>query len=332
MTDTATGWGRFVLLRLLGTLVALLALSVVIFAATEILPGDAAGAIAGTGASAEQVAKVRTELGLDQPAAQRYAEWIADAACGDLGTAYLGSRDVSDVLADRIPASLLLVGLVYLLAVPCGVLLGAAAGFGSVGGRRGRSADRMISVLLLGAIGMPEFLLAGLLLSLVAVGLGLVPAVSLVPPGTSPLDVPETLVLPVLTLAVLATAAVARLIRASVADVLATPYIESARLSGVRGWALVIRHVLPNALAPTVQALAVSTGGMIGGTAVVESIFQYPGVGSTLRSAVAARDVPLVQGIALTLCAITLLVLLFADLVTRLLTPAQRTASAGAPS
>lgn len=325
-------WIRFILLRLLGTLGALAALSVLVFAATEVLPGDAAGVIAGTGAPAEQVARIRTDLGLDQPAVQRYLDWIAAAVQGDLGTAYLGGRDVVDVLADRVPASLLLVGLVYLLAVPCGLLLGAAAGFGAAGGRRGRLADRIVSTVLLGAIGIPEFVLAGLLISVFAVALALVPAVSLVPPGTSPLEVPETLVLPVLSLAVLATAAVTRLIRASVADVLATPYIESARLAGVRGWTLVTRHVLPNALAPTVQALAVSTGGMIGGTAVVESIFEYPGVGSTLHSAVAARDIPLVQGIALTLCALTLLVLLLVDLLTRLLTPSQRLAPAEAAS
>jgi peptide/nickel transport system permease protein len=324
MTDAGVGWARFILLRLLGMLAALAGLSILIFAVTEVLPGDAAGVIAGPGASAEQVADIRARLGLGESPVRRYLDWIAGAAGGDLGNAYLGGRDVAEVLADRIPTSLLLLALVYLVSVPLGLLLGVITGFGAAG--RSRVADRLGSTALLTAVGIPEFVLAGLL-ALLAVTLGLVPAVAVLPPGTTPLDAPETLVLPVASLAVLATAAIARLSRASVIDVLATSYIESARLAGVPGWTLVARHVLPNALGPTVQAVALSAGGILGGTVVVESIFGYPGIGSTLHKAVAARDIPLVQGTALTLCAIALVALFAGDLVTRLLTPQLRPAS-----
>lgn len=316
---------RFVIGRIAATAATLGALSVLIFTITEVLPGDAAGTVAGRGAPPEAVERVRDQLGLDEPAVTRFAQWIADAARGDLGQAYVGGREVTAVLADRVPTSLLLAGLVYALAVPLGLLLGTFAGFGAAGvRRRGRVADRVLAALLLGAIGIPEFVLAVLLLAVLASWLGLLPLVSLVPLGGSPLDVPEILVLPVLSLAAVTTAGVARLVRASVRDVLGSPYVEAARLAGVRGWELVVRQVLPGALSPAVQALAVSAGAVVGGAVVVESIFGYPGVGVELRNAVAARDVPLVQGLTLVLCAVTLLVLLVGDIVSRLLTPAMR--------
>lgn len=328
MTRPEAGWVRFVALRLVGAVVTLVALSGLIFTATEVLPGDAAAMIAGPGASAEQVAAIRADLGLDRGAVERYLDWITGSIRGDLGTAYLGGREVSAVLADRIPASALLVGLVYALAIPIGFALGAIAGFDAAGGKR--RLDRLVSAGTFTAIGVPEFVLAGLLLSVLAAGLGLVPAVSLVPLGSSPLEVPQTLVMPVLTLTIPATAILARLVRSCFADVVGTPYVEAARLSGIGGWALVTRHVLPNAAAPVVQALAVSMAAMVGGTAVVESVFDYPGIGSTLRAAVAARDIPLVQGIALALCAITLSTLLIGDLLTRVISPAQRPGQASA--
>jgi peptide/nickel transport system permease protein len=322
-----SGLPRLVIRRALGAVVALAALSVLIFAVTEVLPGDAVGAIAGPDATAEQRDRVRTELGLDRPAVERYVDWMGGVLRGDLGTAYVGGRPVADVLADRVPNSLLLAGLVCLLLVPTAVALGTAAGFGSAGGRRGRAADRVVSAGALTAAGIPEFVTAGLLLAVLATWLGLVPEVSLVPIGGSPLDSPEVLVLPVLSLLVLSAACAVRLIRASVADVVRTPYVEAARLGGIHGWRLAMRHVLPNALAPAVQAVVAQLGALVGGAIVVESIFNYPGVGNELRAAVAARDVPLVQGISLTLCAVSLVALLIGDLLVRLLSPRLRSAA-----
>jgi peptide/nickel transport system permease protein len=311
--------------RLAAALLTLAALSVVIFAATEVLPGDAVGAIAGPDATEAQRDRVRAELGLDRPPVERYLGWVGGAVRGDLGTAYVGGRPVAEVLAERVPNSLLLAGLVYLLLIPAAVVLGATTGFGSAGGRWGRATDRVLSTGALTAAGVPEFVTAGLLLALLATWLGLVPEVSLVPIGASPVDSPEVLVLPALSLLVLSAACATRLIRASVADVLRTPYIEQARLGGVRGWRLATRHVLPNALAPATQALVGQAGALVGGAVVVESIFNYPGVGNELRGAVATRDLPLVQGISLTLCAVSLAALLIGDLLVRALTPRLRT-------
>lgn len=321
-------WAAFLARRLAGAVLALAALSVLVFAATEVLPGDAAAAVAGPNPTVGQLAAVRAELGLDQPAAVRYLDWVGGALTGDLGTAYVGGRPVAEVLGDRLPNSLLLTGLVYALVVPVATLLGVAAGFSAMSTRRsGRVLDRVVSTGTVGAVGVPEFVLAGLLLAVLATGLGLVPEVGLVPIGGSPLDVPEILVLPVLSLMVLVTAGATRLIRAGVADVLATPHIEAARLAGMTGWRLAARYVLPNALGPAMQALALGVGSVTGGAVVVESIFNYPGVGNELAAAVAARDLPLVQGIALTLCAVSLLALLAGDVLGRLLTPRLRVAS-----
>jgi peptide/nickel transport system permease protein len=313
--------------RLGAALLTLAALSVLIFAATEVLPGDAVGAIAGPDATAEQRDRVRAELGLDRPAVPRYLDWAGGVLRGDLGSAYVGGRPVTEVLGDRVPASLLLAGVVVVLLVPLAVLLGTAAGFGSAGGRAGRATDRVVSTGALTAAGIPEFVTAGLLLAVLATWLGLVPEVSIVPVGESPVDSPEVLVLPALSLLVLSSAYAVRLIRASVADVLRMPYVEAARLGGVGGARLAVRHVLPNALAPAVAAIMAQAGALVGGAVVVESIFNYPGVGNELRNAVATRDIPLVQGIALVLCAVSLAALLAGDLLVRLLTPRLRSGS-----
>lgn len=305
---------RYVIRRLVFAAVVLALLSAVVFAATEVLPGDAGDVVAGVDASAEERDRVRAELGLDRPAGQRYLEWVSRALQGDLGTGLVGRRAVADVVADRLPNSLLLAALALVVALPIAVALGLAAGM-----RAGRPLDRWISAATQAMVGIPEFVTAGLLLAVFAVWWPVLPQVSLVPLGASPLQAPETLVLPVLTLSVVGLAAATRLIRAGAADISATPYVESARLNGVYGLRLAVRHVLPGALGPAVQALALTTAGLVGGTVVVENVFSYPGIGRELQLAVAGRDIPMVQGIALSLCAVTLLTLLIGDVIAHLL-------------
>lgn len=312
-------WLRFLLGRLLGAALVLAVLSALIFAATEVLPGDAVGVIAGADATAEERARIRETLGLDRPPWERYFDWTGTALSGDLGTAFVGGRAVSDVLADRLPNSLLVVGLALGLMVPGAISLGLWAGL-----RVGQSTDRVVSTATLICIGIPEFLTAALFVAVLATGLGLVPEVSLVPLGGSPLDAPETLILPVLSLSVVGLALASRLIRAAAADVASSPYVEAARLNGVHGVRLALRHVLPNAVGPAVQVFAVVVGGLVGGAVVVETIFNYPGIGLELQQAVARRDVPLVQGLVLALSAVALVVLLVGDVARRLLDPRVR--------
>ncbi|MQA07846.1 MAG: ABC transporter permease subunit [Pseudonocardiaceae bacterium] len=297
-------------------------LSVVIFAGTELLPGDAVSAVAGQHASPAQRAEVRTQLGLDRPAPQRYLEWIGGALHGDLGPSYTGGRPVTDVITERLGNSVLLALAVYLLLIPLSLTLGTIAGLGSASGRRGRRADRVILVATVSMLGVPEFLTGGLLLAVFAVWLGWLPAVSIAPIGGSVLDDPQALLLPVASLLVVSLGAATRLVRAGVANVAGSPYLEAARLAGVRGPKLVLRHVLPAALGPATQVISIGLGTIVGGAVVVETLFDYPGIGNELQSAVAGRDVPLVQGIALTLAAVTLVALLLGDIVARALDPA----------
>ncbi len=184
---------------------------------------------------------------------------------------------------------------------------------------RGGGADRVVSTATQILAAVPEFVVAALLVAVLAVWLEVLPRVSVIPLGGTPLDVPHALVLPVLTLSTVGLAVATRLLRASVADVAGTPYCEAARLNGVRGVRLAVRHILPNAAGPAVQALTLTTGALVGSAVVVENVFDYPGIGRELQLAVAARDVPMVQGIATALVAVMLAVLLLGDLCARLL-------------
>ncbi|MFF6861490.1 ABC transporter permease [Streptomyces ardesiacus] len=303
----------FVGRRLVGAAVLLVVLSAVIFAATAVLPGDAVSAVAGVDASEAQRAEVRAELGLDRPAAARYAAWAAGAVRGDLGHGFVGDRPVTDVLATRLPNSLLLAGLTLAVTAPLAALLGLWTGL------RGGGADRFVSTAAQILAAVPEFVVAALLVAVLAVWLELLPRVSVIPLGGTPLDVPHALILPVLTLGAVGLAVATRLLRVSVADAAATPYCEAARLNGVRGVRLAVRHILPNAAGPAVHALALTTGALVGSAVVVENVFDYPGIGRELQLAVAARDIPMVQGIATVLAGVMLAVLLTGDICARLL-------------
>lgn len=297
-----------VLRRLVGAVLALIVLSVVVFIATSVLPGDAASIVAGPTATAEQRARVAADLGLDKPVVTRYLEWAAGAVQGDLGTSYLGRRPVADAIADRLPASLLLAGLAFVVLVPVALILGTYAGMRS---------ERVVSTASLMLVAVPEFLLAALLVIVFAGWLGWLPAVSLVPIGRSPLSSPSVLVLPVLSLALAGAAACSRIVRPAVAEAMRTPHVEAARLAGIRGIRLVFRHVLPGTLGPVLQMIFAGFGVLAGGAVVVETVFGYPGIGVELQRAVVTRDLPMVQGIAVVLGAASLIALLLGDLVTR---------------
>lgn len=310
---------RLVLVRVLLGLAALALVSVAVFAATEVLPGDAAAVVAGPDATPEQRERVRERLGLDRPATERYVTWLGGALRGDLGTAFVGGRPVAEVIGDRLGNSAVLGGLALVIAVPIGVAVGAIAG-----AMAGRRTDRAVSTGALVLVGVPEFISAGVLLVVLASWLGWFPAVSLVPLGGGPLDAPSILVLPAVSMALAPAAFAARLTRATVADTVRAPFVETARLNGVVGPRLFARHVVPNSLGPVVQVFGLAVGSLIGGAVVVESLFAYPGIGSELRTAVLTRDLPLVQGIALVLAAITLAALLVADVTARLVDPRLR--------
>ncbi|WP_129843464.1 ABC transporter permease [Streptomyces sp. RFCAC02] len=314
--------------RCLGAAATLLVLSAVLFIATDLLPGDAAGVAAGADATDRERAGIRERLGLDRPLPARYLAWLGRALRGDLGTSAAGGRPVAGVVADRFGNSVLLVVIAVAVIAVLATVLGLTAGL-----RAGRPVDRLLSSATVTLVALPEFLLATALLVLFAQHWRLFPAVSLLAPGESPLDRPELLVLPVASLVLGGVGTATRLLRAAAVTVCEGPAVEQARLDGVRGLPLALAYVLPAASGPAVQGLAVLASGLLGGGVVVESLFNYPGIGSELARAVAYRDTAMVQGIGLTLAASVLAVLLAGDLLSRLLDvrtrPAARRRAAG---
>ncbi len=294
--------------------------SLLVFAGTQILPGDAATAILGRTATLAQVAEVRAELHLDRSAPAQYAAWTSGLLRADLGRSFAAREPVSEVIGGRIVNSLLLALFALLVVVPVSIALGVWAGV-----RQGRAVDHVVSGVTLGMIALPEFVTGTILAVVFAVSLRWLPAVSLVPPGANPLSNASVLVLPVLTLTLAAIAFSIRMVRAGVVEVMESEYVAMARLNGIAERRLVWRHALRNALAPTVQVLALTLQWLVGGIVVVESVFQYPGLGQGLAQAVAARDIPVVQAISMLIAIVYIAINVLADLIVVLLIPRLRT-------
>ncbi len=310
---------RLVARRIAAGVLVLLAVSVLVFVATETAPGDAATVSLGPNADAALIAARRTELGLDRPAPLRYLSWLTGAVRGDFGVSYASRTPAADLIAARIGNSLVLGLTAALLLLPLATGLGTWAGL-----RAGRSTDHVVSASTLVLVSVPEFVTGTLLVLIFAVGLGWLPAVSFLPPEVGPLDRPLILVLPVVTLLAGCLAHTTRLVRAGVAQASAADAAETARLNGVPESRVVWRYILPAALPPVVPLFARYLTLLLGGALVVETLFGYPGLASALVGAAAARDVPVVQAVALIVAAVTVLVNLAGDLLGVALDPLRR--------
>jgi peptide/nickel transport system permease protein len=300
--------------------VALLALvSVLVFAATQILPGDAASAILGRSATPAQKAIYRRQLGLDQPLPEQYWRWISHVPRGDLGRSVANQVPVTSFISARAGKSLVLALAALIVLLPVSVAFGVLAGI-----RRDRAVDHTISVTSLALIALPEFVTATFLIAFIAVALKWLPPTSIVETG-GVLSNPTVLVLPVLTLCLTATPYVIRMVRSGVSETMSADYVQMARLSGIPERRVVWRHALRNAMAPTVQVLALTLQYLIGGIVIVETVFAYPGLGQGLVQAVIARDIPTVQGVAMLLAAVYIVINIVADVIVVLLIPKLRT-------
>jgi peptide/nickel transport system permease protein len=293
-----------------------------------VLPGDAASAILGRNSTPAAVEEMRQDLGLDRPAPQRYVEWLGGVLTGDLGNSAVGTASGADsspiwpLISERVRNSAVLAIAVVLLLVPLSLLLGTLAAV-----RAGRPTDYAISLATLAVISLPEFVIAALLIIVFAGWLDVLPAVSLLPRGGGPLDVPDKLVLPVLTLLGASLASTVRLLRASMVDALQTEYVQMARLNGLRERRVVLRYGLRNALAPTVQVLVQNVQYLVGGIIVVEYVFSYPGIGQKLVESVAVRDIKVVQAVGLLIAALYVTLNIVADLAVTYLVPKLRTSA-----
>lgn len=294
--------------------------SVLVFGATQILPGDAASAILGRSATPAQKAIYRKQLGLDKPLPEQYWRWISGVVQGDLGTSVASQLPVTSFISARAGKSLVLAIAALLVLLPASLALGVWAGI-----RRERPVDHAISVISLALIALPEFVTGTILIAVLAVSLRWLPPTSILASGGA-LANPKLLVLPVLTLCVTAAPYLIRMVRAGVSEAMGADYVQMARLSGIPERRVVLRHALRNALAPTVQVFALTVQYLIGGIVIVETVFAYPGLGQGLVQAVVARDIPTVQGVAMLLAAIYIVINIAADVVVVMLIPKLRTA------
>jgi peptide/nickel transport system permease protein len=308
-----------ILRRCLAALFTLLLVSLLIFVATEVAPGDVATALLGRDGTPEQYAYVRAQLGLDRPATARYGEWLRTVLQGDLGVSLTREEPIAPMIALRLRNTLVLALATLLLSVPLAVGLGIIAGL-----LRDRWPDLLVSTLTLIGMSLPGYVVAILLILGLSLRLSLLPAVTLVEPAAPWWQLLPYVLLPALTLTTSSMAYIIRLVRTNLIDVLASDYVQMATLKGAPPVQVVLRHALPSAMLPALNAIALLLAGLLGGVVMVESIFNYPGVGRLMLTAVKDRDLPLVQALALVGATIYIVINLGADLVMLALNPRLR--------
>lgn len=307
--------------RLAWAAITLFLASTLVFFAAAALPGDPARAILGLNATPERLAVLRTQLGLDDPVWQRYLSWLQSLATGDLGTSSVNGQSLVSLMAPRLEATLALVVLTAVIAIPLSIVLGAVTAT-----LHDSVLDRSTNWIALIVVALPEFVVAILLVFLFGGGvLGWFPAVSNISSDEPILGQLDALVLPTMTLVVVVVPYMMRMVRAVMLETLASDYIEMATLAGLSRRTVVLRHALPNALAPTTQVIAVILVYLFGGLVVVESIFGYPGIGSGFVQAVAVRDFQQVQATAVCIAAAAVLVYTVADIIAIAVSPRART-------
>ena len=307
---------RFITVRLGLIVITLFVVSAVIFAVTEALPGDAAEIMLGRNATKRNLETKREELGLNRPAPVRYGDWIWGAMQGDFGESLIQRRPVTEIIGHRFMPSIYLAVFAFAIAVPSAVLIGIMAGV-----RPNSIGDRVVSTVGMVGISLPEFVTGLLLIIIFSSELGWLPTTSAIPRGESPLTKPEILVLPTLTLTGVVFAYIMRMTRANVIEVMESNYVRTAVLKGLPMRRVVLRHVVPNAILPTISIVAAMSGWLLAGLIIVENVFAYPGLGQLLLSSIESRDVPLLQALTLIIAVTYTVSTLLADLSYSFLDP-----------
>ncbi|MBM4466511.1 MAG: ABC transporter permease [Chloroflexi bacterium] len=302
--------------RLPSLVLTLFLISVVTFVVVQMVPGDAAQLILGTEASAEALADLRAQLGLNRPLPLQYLSWLSGVLRGNLGVSLRHGRPVARLIAERLPVTLSLamlsLALAVLLAVPLGVLAAV---------RQHSALDYGVLVFAQAGLALPSFWIGILLILLFALSLRWLPSGGYVPWGENPLGTLRTLVMPVLALGLPVAGVLARLVRASMLEELARDHIRTARAKGLTEAQVIVRHALRNALIPTVTLLGLQLGFLLGGSIVVEQVFALPGLGRLVLFAVVNRDLPLIQGLVLFIAALVVIINFLVDLAYTWLDP-----------
>ena len=305
---------RTIVQRIGLAILTLFIISLVIFSAVAFLPGDFARITLGQSATPETVAAFEKEIGLNKPAPERYLQWIAGAVRGDFGSSFAARpgypRTVIDVVGFRLRNTLLLAGVTAAIAVPLALGLGILAAL-----YRNSWFDRIVNVVTLTTISFPEFFVAYVLMLLLAVRFRVFHPLSTLDPGIGPVETLRRIALPVFTLTLVIVAHMMRMTRAAIIGLLASQYIEMARIKGASPARVILRHALPNAWAPIANVVAFNLAYLVVGVVVVEVVFVYPGIGQAMVDAVRSRDIPVVQACALIFAATYILLNLTADVI-----------------
>ena len=297
----------------------ILAISFLITVGVEMLSGDICSAIQGQMASEETLAACRAQLDLDRPVLIRYVEWLFNFMQGDLGNSLANKRTVASLIGARIGNTLYLAAFSSMVAIPVGIFLGIIAAL-----YRNTGFDRGISVTTLSTISVPDFFVAYILMALFAVKLTIFPAISNVSANMDFWERVYVSALPVLTLTLISIAHMMRMTRASIVNLLASPYIEMAKLKGIRPGRIIVRHALPNAWAPIIQVVILNIAFMVVGVVIIEVVFVYPGLGALMVDSVQLRNMTVVQATAMIFASAYVLLNLLADVLSIIANPRLR--------
>lgn len=309
-----------IVLKRLGLgLLTLFIISILIFGAVELLPGDIAQAVLGQGATEDNLAALRTELGLDRPAPVRYFDWLTGAVTGDFGVSLVSNESVTETIGPRFKNTLFLAVYAAIIAVPVAITLGVIVAL-----FRNSLFDRIANIATLTSISSPEFFLGYILILYLSVNTGMFPSIAKVSPDMALLERMENTFLPALTMVLVVVAHMMRMTRAAIINLLASPYIEMARLKGTPAWKVIVKHALPNSWAPIINVVALNLAYLITGVVLVEVVFVYPGIGQLLVDSVTKRDFPIVQACCLIFAATFILLNLAADVGAILTNPRLR--------
>ena len=305
-----------VLKRILLGLITLFIVSLITFVGVEVLPGDACTTYLEREAYGAALEACYKRLGLDIPANERYVSWAIGVIQGDFGYSLSGEMKINDVLGPRVKNSLVLASASILIGIPIALLLGIITALW-----RDKMPDIIISTFTIFSMTIPEFISATLLILIVAIWLEWLPGIVIVPTGASVSELLPNIILPVIAISMIMTAHMARMVRSSVIQVMASDYVQMAILKGVPYWKMVFKHVLPNALLPAINVVALTIAWLLGGVVVTEVVFNYPGLGRLVIESISNRDLPVVQALAIILASIYVIINLIADLLTLMLNP-----------
>jgi len=307
--------------RLILALITLFIISLIVFIGVEALPGDSATGYLGQLATPESLAALREEFGLNDPVVQRYFDWLGDILKGDLGVSMVKRKPVAELIGNRFRNTIVLAMAAALVGIPLAIVLGVIAGL-----MRDKWPDILVSTASIIAMTLPGFVTATLLIYVFAIRLEMFPAITLLPTNVPVVELLPNIVLPIITLTLIMVAHILRLVRTNMIDVMTSDYVQMARLKGVPTRQIVFKHALPNAMLPTINVVALTLAWLLGGVAIIETVFNYPGIGKLMIGAITDRDFALVQGIAIILSAVFIALNLIADLLSMILNPKLRTA------